>query len=210
METDIKLESKKADNGKYGFVDEIGNWVIPPQFDGAEAFVEGVAGVGINGKCGFINPDGSWAIPPVYDDTDFQFSEGLVWFSIGEGKFEDGEYIAPNHGYIRKDGSLAIPPIFEDVNFFSRGVAVVKFKGKYGVINHDGDWVVKPIYDLIFPSFMGGTAGAELNGKVGILNPDGSWLVPLTESELTLCPPKHAEGNWLLRDRDGNVVNEWK
>lgn len=40
----IKLKPKESDNGRWGYVDEDGDWVIEPKFKSAGAFAEGVAG----------------------------------------------------------------------------------------------------------------------------------------------------------------------
>lgn len=205
---DINLKRKNAADGKWGFVDDAGNWVIPAVYDRVYSFEEGVAAVRFDGKRGFINPDGSWAIPPIYDESDTDFSEGRVWF----GERQEVDAAAPSqppiykYGYLDKNGNVVIPPIFDEANFFCRGVAVVKFNGKWGVIDRVGKWVVDPIYDSIYPSFMNGVASAELNGAVGIMEPDGGWLVPLTSRGFMLCPPKDANGAWTLRDRDGDIV----
>lgn len=44
-----KLEPKKGDNGKYGYVDKNGNWVIEPKFERAHDFWDGEAKVFDNG-----------------------------------------------------------------------------------------------------------------------------------------------------------------
>lgn len=44
--------------GKYGFVDKMGKEVIPPKFDFAFRFQEGLAPVRINGKWGVIDKTG--------------------------------------------------------------------------------------------------------------------------------------------------------
>ncbi|MFZ2949384.1 MAG: WG repeat-containing protein, partial [Desulfuromonadaceae bacterium] len=46
-------------NGKYGYCDRGGTTVIPPQFDSASLFSEGLAAVHVNGKNGFIDANGT-------------------------------------------------------------------------------------------------------------------------------------------------------
>lgn len=180
----IKFENKvlspqKNSESKYGFTDETGNWVIPPIYDGAEHFSEGLAQVSCHGKYGFIKPDGSWAIQPIYDDIDGAFSEGLVVFAIptkhpGTSKV----------GYLNRDGSIAIAPIFEDANYFNCGRALVKFNGKYGIIDHSGKWIVNPIYDDIdSPYFGDGSVTVHLDNMSGVMDADGHFIVPLNEAK---------------------------
>jgi hypothetical protein len=53
-------------NGKYGYVDEAGNVIIPARFDGADSFSEGLAVVLDSGRFGYIDSQGAFAIPAVY------------------------------------------------------------------------------------------------------------------------------------------------
>jgi hypothetical protein len=52
--------------GKYGYVDASGNLVIPPLFDAADAFSEGLAVVLCAGRFGYIDARGAFAIPAIY------------------------------------------------------------------------------------------------------------------------------------------------
>ena len=54
-----KLEDKRGDNGKAGYVDEDGNWVIEPKFDFTWSFEDGIAKVELKRKSGFIKTDGT-------------------------------------------------------------------------------------------------------------------------------------------------------
>ena len=117
-----RYDSKIGDN-KYGFVDRTNVLVIPPKFDYASWFSEGLAAVALNGKYGFINQTGTWIIPPQYDDADW-FSEGLAAVVL------NGKY-----GFINQTGSWIIPPKFDYASWFSEGLAAVVLNGKYGFIN---------------------------------------------------------------------------
>ncbi len=54
-------------NGKYGFIDTLGNVKIPIQFDGADNFFNGLAIVKKNNTYGAINKNGDIVIPFLYD-----------------------------------------------------------------------------------------------------------------------------------------------
>jgi hypothetical protein len=69
--------------GKYGFIDNTGKMVIPPQYSGAEPFFEGLAAVTVARKRGYIDETGQMVIPPKYSWT-FRFSEGLARVSLGK------------------------------------------------------------------------------------------------------------------------------
>ena len=65
-------------DGKYGYVDKNGKTIIPPKYDGANDFSEGLASVLSDGKWGFIDYCGNIVIPFEYDEV-FNFSEGFAW-----------------------------------------------------------------------------------------------------------------------------------
>ncbi len=58
-------------NGKYGFIDKNGDFVIKPKFDDAWYFREGLAAVELNGKYGFIDKSGKIIAKPEFDDIDY-------------------------------------------------------------------------------------------------------------------------------------------
>jgi hypothetical protein len=69
---------------RWGFVNHSGDFVIPPQFDWASSFSEGLAPVLVENKYGFIDETGAVVIEPRY--TDFgKFSEGLARVKVGGG-----------------------------------------------------------------------------------------------------------------------------
>jgi hypothetical protein len=62
------LARAKDNNGRYGFINARGEWVIPPKFKWVFSFDDnGLAGAqDDNGKMGFINAKGEWGIPPKF------------------------------------------------------------------------------------------------------------------------------------------------
>src|SRR5215472_13961814 len=56
-----------VEHGRWGYIDQTGRIVIPPQFDGADPFSEGLAQVWIGGKVGYIDTTGQIVIAPQYD-----------------------------------------------------------------------------------------------------------------------------------------------
>ena len=158
------LRNKENVNGKYGFVDENGNWIIEPQFGFADKFSEGLAAVKVAKKWGYIRPDGTWAIKPQFDDVN-AFSQGLASVKV------DGKY-----GYIRPDGTWAIEPQFDYANDFSEGLAVVEVDEKYGFIRPDGTLAIEPQFDYAY-HFSQGLARVKVDDKYGYIRPDGTWAI---------------------------------
>lgn len=64
-------------NGWYGYINYSGDMVIPPVFQWAGYFYNGLAVVQKNKKYGFINPKGEWVIQAEFDSAR-RFSEGLA------------------------------------------------------------------------------------------------------------------------------------
>lgn len=121
--------------GKYGYRDRSGEFVIPPQFDYAGEFSEGLAVVGLGKfpatKWGYINLQGQIVIPAQFDGA-HDFSEGMAAVGIG-GKL----------GYINRAGKLVVPPQFDEAQKFTSGRARVRIiKSGYGYINQTGEFVV--------------------------------------------------------------------
>ena len=50
--------------GKYGFIDTTGKEVVPPKYDRADSFSEGLALVKLNYQYGFIDTTGKEVVPP--------------------------------------------------------------------------------------------------------------------------------------------------
>jgi hypothetical protein len=54
------LAAVQQSNGRWGFINERQEWVIPARFEDAKEFQNGKAAAKLNGKWGFINKRGEW------------------------------------------------------------------------------------------------------------------------------------------------------
>lgn len=50
----------QAHNGRWGYINNKNQWIIPARFEDAKDFKDGRAAVKSNGKWGFINKRGDW------------------------------------------------------------------------------------------------------------------------------------------------------
>jgi hypothetical protein len=105
-------------------------------------FSGGVAAVQKDGKWAFVDKDGSLLSEtnlPVTDYVNKQplYSGGLVIFV----KKNDKGIYADLRGIQR------IEMEFEILDSFQLGAAVVKYNGKFGLIQKDGTWAVQPVYE---------------------------------------------------------------
>ena len=161
---------------KYGFIDKMGNEVIPCIYDFMEetdcSFHEGLAFVRQGDSGYFINKEGKKAFDFKYDAAN-HFSEGLaiVW--------KDGKC-----GYIDKKGNEVIA--LTDKYFghdFSEGLAAAMSKdGKLGFIDMKGNVVIPFNYDMTegdTPLFSEGYAAVQKEGKYGFIDKNGKEVIPL-------------------------------
>ena len=103
--------------GYYGFIDESGSWVIPPQFHGPGYFSEdGVAPVFLRRNpdrrprsfiySGIIGTSGEWVKEPRYGlEMEYSFSEGLIGTIVRESpgyksKDDMGGYMGPSGEWV--------------------------------------------------------------------------------------------------------------
>ena len=125
-------------NGKIGFIDLKGNWVIEPKFDKAKAFSKNLAPVAIGKKWGYVNMKGALVIEAEYNDAEPFSAEGLA--AVKEDK---------NWGFINESGKIVIPTQYEftsgimgifkhDEKGFVDGLARVKNEKKWGFLKPDG------------------------------------------------------------------------
>ena len=115
------------------------SFAIPPRFDYAASFSDGVAHVAIKDKDFYINKLGRIVITPEKFDQYSKFSEGFARVrNISSGK----------EGFIDKTGKLVIPLKYSYVKNFKEGRAIVSFSplgtitSEKGVIDRDGMSVV--------------------------------------------------------------------
>ncbi|MBX3101661.1 MAG: WG repeat-containing protein [Bacteroidetes bacterium] len=175
--------------GKWGWIDRQGNWVIQPQFPVPSQFNEGLvfmvkseeidttdltAPRGI--RYGYLGTDGKWAVQPQFQLA-FPHSEGLALV-------RDGEKLM----FVDKTGKAVLRTDWQFAMHFSEGlVAVGKTpKGKRGFINPEGRVVVPLKYDKVKP-FHNGLAmvvRADSTAKGveyfwGVVNTEGKEVLPL-------------------------------
>lgn len=142
-------------NGKVGFIDHKGQFVIPPTFGPAwiameHYFSEGLAAIEIGGKLGYIDRTGKVVIAPQFDwATDF--SEGAVVAQIKDG----------DRFYVDKTGRRFFTAFGLQPNRFSEGLAAAPMKESlrqlgpdfivgralWGFINGKGEIVIPRQFD---------------------------------------------------------------
>ena len=81
----------------WGFIDKSGTLVIPPKFDDAESFLEGLAKIEVEGLYGYADKSGAIVIPPQFKEAD-SFSDGFAPVGDSRGR----------HWYIDQHGGAGV------------------------------------------------------------------------------------------------------
>ena len=165
----------KYGSRKYGYVNQTGKLVVPPQFDDAREFFEGFGSVRVDGKWGAIDLHGKTIVPIEYDRVG-RFSEGMVPVQI-EDKW----------GFANTHGELSIPPQFDgvgesnlgfmekDEKVFSEGLASVQKYGKWGFIDRQGKQVIPCYFDEV-TAFSKGVSKVRSGDYRVTIDTQGEWI----------------------------------
>lgn len=172
-EVDVELIPAQQD-GKWGYINKKGEFVIQPQFSGADYFTEGLARVtDATGSVGFINKHGKYIIPSRYKSATI-FSDGLA-FVVND---------CESPVCINKKGKIIFQlPQAELVGCFIDGLAPMVTKGengefRLGYVNKRGKIVIQPQFATGY-YFCEGLAPVMNNGgKWGFIDKKGRWSIP--------------------------------
>lgn len=186
---------------KWGYIDKTGKYVINPQFQEANLFINGLAVVkSMNDDYGFINEKGKFVINPQFDMAE-QFVDGLALVK------KDGKY-----GFIDKKGNYVIGPLdCEDALTFSEGLTFVSPYDS-GPVCYDNRGNVKFSLDdvkLIYPFKDGVAIFADNNNIYGLMDKNGrkyfleAWE-EIRASKEGLFPVK-LDGEWGFMDKNSVI-----
>lgn len=167
----------KAENNKWGYKDAGGKVVVPPKYDFAWGFSDGLCRVRSNKeKYGFIDPSGKIIIPLQFENA-YNFVDNMAAVKL------DGKY-----GFIDKTGKIVIPFQYDEATYFYDGLALVKEgtvrdkknnvtqSGKYGFIDK-ANKVIIPIKYESANEFSEGLAAVKLNKKYGYIDNTGNVVI---------------------------------
>ncbi len=183
-----------------GYVDKLGNIVIPFRYDAVWDFSEGLAAVSHGNSVGIIDTLGNLIIPFEYQDIySIGFKDNIIsvknwkWGCIDSNNnivipfkydngisFHDGlarvSYQNKNF-YIDKTGRTVLKHNYRFASFFSEGFAEVS-KSKSGYINKKGKLVIPLKFDGANP-FQDGLAVVKMNNKNGYIDTTGKVIIPI-------------------------------
>jgi hypothetical protein len=150
--------------GKFGYINQRGETLIPFIYDVANIFTEGVAPVKLNGKYGFINMKNETVIPFQYDYA------GKV--NSGMARIEKSGM----WGFINVNTKVEIPLQFYNANDFSEGLAsVMNSSAQWGFIDVNGNYAIAPQFTKA-ESFKNGQAMVHNGNNFVYINTSGQVL----------------------------------
>ncbi|WP_262149720.1 WG repeat-containing protein [Chryseobacterium foetidum] len=150
-------------DGKWGYIDESGEYIINPQFTIAQLFKEDLAVVANEDSLlGYINKKGNYIIKPTFLWAT-NFSDGLAFVT-----HKNGFIICINN----QGKEQFILKEIESASEFSENLSLVNVSGKFGFIDKMGKFVIKPQFDYA-ASFKEGLAiVGKNNEKTGYDSPN--------------------------------------
>lgn len=123
-------------NGQWGYINNVGNIVIEPNYDEAREFSDGYAAVRQGTQWGYVSLETKKLAIPVSFSVAGNFSGTLAPAQL-PGQF---------YGFINTSGDFAISPSFDFAGAFSEGLAAVRSDGLWGYVSTDGSIAI----DLAF------------------------------------------------------------
>lgn len=161
-----------------------------------------------NGVWGYVDGNGEDVISPSFAKAG-PFAEGRAVVAVGD-----------NAAIIDGAGDFLTPPDL-DVGLgafakpvFQNGLAAVARKGRYGVLDLSGGWVVEPAYDVV-GRFSEGRAIVRQGGKHGVIDREGNVIAPLVWDGMDWA--YHEGLIWVMRELpgsretdDGGVLLDWR
>lgn len=169
-------------NDKYGFIDKLGQEIIPCIYDDAEDFDLGVSIVEKGEKTGAVNKQGKMVVPCIYDNI-YSFRKDSLAVAVLNEK----------SGFIDLNGNVIIPFNYEFCCDFSEGLAAVRQDGLYGFINKNGELIIPCQYTDLYnesgfcDGLVGVSIGGGINEKWGYIDKTGKIIIPFQEG-LTGAP----------------------
>ena len=164
--------------GKWGFIDRTGRFRIPPRFDGADEFSDGVAYVwlwdGRQRHNGIVDTSGKFTELPETNYYHIAFHDGLARFETPSGQER-------KYGYMDKTGRIIIHPQFYDSGHFSEGLAWISVlrdrKWLYGFIDKTGKIVIEPQFVYQPRDFVDGLAKVMGQKNSGFIDKAGNFRI---------------------------------
>ncbi|MFM9983830.1 MAG: WG repeat-containing protein [Flavobacteriales bacterium] len=196
------LHAQDASTSLYGYYSSTGTLVVPYQFEMANNFNSGLAGVRLDNMWGFIDKSGKMVITPQFDGIVDNSDDD--WMGDYSFDFDLGYNFSSNYcivtkngldGIIDKTGKVILDFTFSSLQltYDENSIIAEKCEGanincRFGVIDMSGKTIVKFEYSGIdynsgfYKLYQGSTQsaffGTQTGGVIGFANQDGKIIVP--------------------------------
>jgi len=163
-----------SDSSGKGYLNKEGAIAIEPIFQRVYDFEDGVARVMKGGEFGLIDTTGNYVLRPKYGNIDAFNEYGLAVVRYGSNKV--------HYGLLNKEGKMITDKNYRSIEWFSEGMAVVRYKDNYGFINTKGSLVINNIYSKA-SSFKEGRAAVQKDGQCGYIDLAGREVIKFEYSK---------------------------
>lgn len=140
--------------GSFGYLNLKGEWMIQPQFYAAHEFSEGLAAA-MTLRASDMDCDEPEMSDGLYSGRN-AFDVAHLWNAGTRRRNRNEETVEDLHkplrrlfGYIDLSGNMVIPAKYEFAMPFHENRAYVCFRGKWGVIDRQGNWIMAPVLDWL-------------------------------------------------------------
>ena len=115
-------------------------------------------------------------------------------------------------GIMHQSGDMIIAPQYDDVYLMSDGYAHIRMNNKEGLVSPKGELLVPPKYEYVTLFYEGRSAFRLGDGLQGYLDEGGKEVIPpiyeFTGEFVNNRAFVQSNGEYLLIDRDGNIVKK--
>ncbi|WP_291782837.1 WG repeat-containing protein [Cecembia sp.] len=153
-------------DGKYGFIDKSGNWIIPAQFDGVKKFTEGLAAFQENGQWGVIDRQGQIISRAIFNHV-ADFKRGFAVVKIGN-----------KQNILDRNGQLLLEEGYERISLGADNYFISEENEKFGLIAPDGKEIVPPKFEELRREDLNRVL-VRVGDKFGIMDENGDYLLPI-------------------------------
>ncbi len=187
----VAMIHPKSGSIKWGVIDTSGNWMVKPEYDFVGPMFQNRARYNTKGRWGYLDSKGKVLIAPRYDWAG-DYIDGLARVQ------EVAETLKTY--YIDPRAQQLGTHFFENGEDFCNGMAPVFEKGKWGVINKQGQLIIPHIYASV---------GEFTEGKIPVSLDGSKWFY--VDSTGTRCIQSNFQQAHPFQDKCARVVaeNKW-
>ncbi|MEQ8705818.1 MAG: WG repeat-containing protein [Phaeodactylibacter sp.] len=196
---DIKFKADAnliCEGCEWGYLDQTGAVVVPPQYTFAKDFVNDVGIVACHDKWGMVNQKAKVILPCQYDGVHFMENTDnqMVRVYIQE----------PKYGLVDTLGQITVSAVYDELGYFSEGRLAVRRNGLWGFVNTDGMEVI-PCRFREVQNFSQGLAAVRLGSGWGFIDKQGRIIIDLQYRRVGSFSDGLA---WVATDEGVGYINE--